>query len=1747
MDIAIIGLSGKFPLAENIAEFHNNLRTGMDCVRDISQKRMSDTTIPIKKYRKLAFIEDIDKFDPNFFGYSSGEAELMDPHQRIALEVVYHAIENAGYSLKDFNHSRTSLYFASPDLLYYRHFEKLVPAALLGNVTGVTPGVISRYFNLIGPATLINTTCSSSLVSVHYACRDLIDEECDYSIVCAVNLSLFPFEDALIPNVGISAPDGKAKAFDAAADGTGGGEFAGCILLKPLQKAIADHDLIHAVIKGTAINQDGKRSSFLASPSKVAQEEVITNAWRKAGIPAESVQYVEAHGTGTRIGDPIEVDGINNAFRRHTDRKQFCAISSVKTNIGHTNMAAGIAGLVKAVLSIKHKELFPSLHFKRPNPFIDFENGAVYVNGAFQQWKNVGPEPRRCGVSAFGLCGTNAHVVLEESPITPQYDLESNDYLFPISANSNGSLVSNIENLLDFVERNGGVDLGSLSYTLFARSSFKHRAGVIAGDTKLLAEKLKVALHEKQVHATLQVLSHVTLFITDQGNFNVHHIHEDILQIPSYARTYESFLATMRDLKIVDSNVVRYFVHVCCTARLLTTAGVPLTKYRGVGVGAVAAKALSGRFSETEALQLLASFIEDTDATESTKHDNLINDTLDECVLIMEHHSTQNIHEAPSPFGLMAIRGWIDSRNSYLQILKKFYELGLALQWDNNSTNRRVLKIDLPSYSFEKTRIWIKPKAVTEKSYGHYHLHWKKHDITPASSKNVLSVAIISNSLNYDNILEKELAQQGHRCISFCGRSYQLDNIGTELINHRIDTIIFLCSNDTHQWTSGVEMPIAEGLKDLHDLFNILKILVAKNTFNRLNLISITFKGRRILEDDYVNPYASMIHGFLTSLQKEVAWLRVKSVDVDSLSQQSARRISRDLTPGDDIVPVIGYRGNDRYVLSIIENTSDHEERLGRSLPLNGNFLVTGGGSGIGLELVRQLAQDGQRNLLIVGRSPAPQDLLHSNEFTGDAIKRSGIMYLQVDVSDAAALAEACNKFVAIYGPINGVIHAAGVAGNATFSKHTWQTFQSTLFSKVHGSVNILRQFQGNKDCHFIVLFSGLAAYIGAAGNTNYSAGNIFLDNVIHNYNRSEGRIKARTISWPAWSDAGIYFRWKNKHAQSQQFYEEEGYTLSSAEGIEAFLETPVTGDGLSLIYQAGYTSFPIDRYQASGPAPAHPQILRKLHRSHQEIEEIVAASWKKVLKTDVLNHETDFFELGSTSLHFTTVINSIREEIGIELEFDEIDSNSTIKRLATHIQTRLPEAVFRANDFGPIESQEYYSPSFQQLGILAQEAANKSLTAYNMAGTFELTGKLDERALQDALTILLEEHEVLRSAFFWLDNFKVKFTPINQFDLRLQINDLRDIQDRDLRCKDLIEKVINTPFGLEEAPLVRTQLIRVEEEKHLFTICFHHLVGDAWSIELLTNQLIYYYDCLSKATAPTKYMRQTHYKDYAARQSFLMEEGEFETAKKYWLRTLKDNCPVLSLPTSKPRPKFKTYNGDYVLSQIPPAVSADIAKLRTDLDTTDFAVFTSLTYILLYRYSGQNNIVTGTRTAGRNDKKLENQIGFYVNTFVLRLDIYPDDSLLNIIKKLKDYLSDGFKYQYYPFNQLISDVAFKRDPARSPIFDVLIEMINIESVVSENASLQNIQVKSLPATTKTSKYDLCFRFKQSSESSFLILEYNTDLYERTYIETMIMRFNTILEQSLKAPETTVQQIHFSDEGQNQADENLIDIFNQNF
>ncbi|UWD88095.1 type I polyketide synthase [Ralstonia pseudosolanacearum] len=538
LDIAVIGMAGRFPGANNVLEYWENLKLGVESIRFFSESESLESGISPEMLTDPNFVaaggplEHEYDFDAEFFDFNPRDAEITDPQQRLMLECAWEALESAGYDPQTYD-GRIGIYAGNSLSAYFLYSllgnpQVMASAGLFQLMTAADKDFLATRaaykLGLTGPAMTVQTACSTSLVAINMACQSLLSYQSD--IMLAGGSSITP-RGRVYAEGFMFSPDGKCRAFDTLAQGTVCGNGVGLVVLKRLADALADGDHIHAVIKGTAVNNDGMRKVGISAPSVSGQAEAILDAQTMANVDADTITYIESHGTGTQLGDPIEIAALTQAFRSSgTERTQFCAIGSTKPNIGHLDTAAGVAGLIKAVLSVEHAQLAPSLHFTEANPKLDLENSPFFINAELRDWKTEG-FPRRAGVSAFGFGGTNAHTILEQAPDRAPTPAPSRDWqLLPVSGRDEHALRDNMRRLGAYLESAPAVRLTDVAHTLqVGRRGFAKRAYVLARNTTEAAAALTTNDPARIVRAAprdVTVATRTVFMFSGQGSQHIH-------------------------------------------------------------------------------------------------------------------------------------------------------------------------------------------------------------------------------------------------------------------------------------------------------------------------------------------------------------------------------------------------------------------------------------------------------------------------------------------------------------------------------------------------------------------------------------------------------------------------------------------------------------------------------------------------------------------------------------------------------------------------------------------------------------------------------------------------------------------------------------------------------------------------------------------------------------------------------------------------------------------------------------------------------------------------------------------------------------------------------------------------------------------------------------------------------------------------------------------------------------------------
>ena len=775
-DIAIIGMAGRFPKAANPFELWENLKSGKEGIsfftdEELRASGVEEALINNPNYVKASgVVEDADCFDAQYFGFTKREAEALSPQHRLALESAVEALENAGYQACD-EAVKVGVYVGASlntyllnNLVYHRQAiaESIGQyKAMTFNLNDTLPTLIAYKLGLKGPAVNINTACSTSLVAVHYACQALLTYECDLALAGGVSIQSPQKAGYLYQPGGIFSPDGHCRAFDAQSAGTVSGSGVGLVVLKRLQEAIADQDHIYAVIEGSAVNNDGDDKVGFTAPSVEGQLSAILDAQTIANVHPENIQYIETHGTGTRIGDPIEIAALTAAFQDQTNRKSYCAIGSVKSNVGHLDAAAGVTGLIKTALALQNKQIPPSLHYEKPNPNINFAETPFYVNQALQPWEANGAT-RRAAVSSFGIGGTNAHLIVREHQAAlPAPDTKS-PQLFVVSAKSEQALRNACGQLAGFIQEAPNLALSSIAYTLQAgREAHPYRWAAVADNTTALSTALQEghSIHEVKGGNPAVVFRCNTFIHISQEQIASHYQQE-----PIFAESVDEVLAcvkttlgwdvslsqpTPENIEAPRQLMLTQFAANIALARLWESWGIQPTAFIADGHGYFVAGYLSGALKLPEAI---AGIIHVTHPHEQAKvvwekarpgqpnrpiidaqtshsvsastmahlhfwenpagiasqqtgsHDNI---ALPEATQLCFGATTDTLHHT----GVLVLPAWGESMATAYQSLGAMWSRGITVNWHGFNAYRKSARSPLPTYPFAKERHWLQPPS----------------------------------------------------------------------------------------------------------------------------------------------------------------------------------------------------------------------------------------------------------------------------------------------------------------------------------------------------------------------------------------------------------------------------------------------------------------------------------------------------------------------------------------------------------------------------------------------------------------------------------------------------------------------------------------------------------------------------------------------------------------------------------------------------------------------------------------------------------------------------------------------------------------------------------------------------------------------------------------------------------------------------------------------------------------------------
>ena len=1107
--VAIVGISGRYPQADSLTEFWDNLKQGKDCITEIPIQRWDNQQYynpsknnPGKTYSKWGgFINDVDKFDTLFFNISPKEAELIDPQERLFIETVWHTIEDAGYSKESLSAKNIAVYVG----VMYGQYELFGAEALLkgenqisGSSFASIANRVSYFFNFHGPSMALDTMCSSSLTAIHLACEEIYKGEVEAAIAGGVNVSIHPYKYINLSQGNFVASDGRCRSFGDGGDGYVPGEGVGAVLLKSLSKALSDGDNIQAIIKSSSINHGGKTNGYTV-PNPVAQADLILNALKKSNISPNTLGYIETHGTGTSLGDPIEITGLEKAFEGYEHANQFCPIGSVKSNIGHLESAAGIAALTKVLLQLKHKQLVPSLHATPLNPNINFENSPFYVQRELSDWQRPENNPRRVAVSSFGAGGANSHIIVEDYEDEREFSsLNHEPQLFVLSAKTQTQLAIYAKNMMTFLDDSSDLLFGDMIYTAqIGRSPMDERLAIICSNTTELLQKLEAWLQWQQEQKTKLAIEDVYCANVKQSKDSAKKLiigeaGDAFVQIIMGNRDFDK----VAKLWVTGLNVDWALLYQKSNYRRLSLPTYPFVKER---------------------------YWVKTD--NSIKPQLLVNKQLEPNAI-----SKTTLQQSPAKALSNFSTRWREQKlSSSLSISQE--KQNLLLIGGSVTQITEALKEVLTDS--EKTNLILVTYGANYQQFSPslYQVNAGNEDdfeqlITSLSKTNQIPDKIIHQDTSIESLSLKPLSSMA----ASEHQKYVTDNL-----NRGVYSILFLARS-------------------------LMKI---KNQ-NKLGLISAFWSLK-----ETNNPLAEAMSGFLKTLKQENPHFSTKTIefcDTQGGSNFSSTEVAKimvaELMEGGWNADEVCYRNNthqeeiQRKVKEIVSVELDSEPQ---HLPLKqqGVYLITGGLGGVGYLVSKYLISRFNARLILVGRTELNSKIEQKISQLGGG--KHQIAYFKVDVADSVQVKLAVEKAKHKFTSINGVFHCAGVHYDSFILNKTKQEMDRVLAVKVFGTLNIDAALK-NESLDFLALFSSIAGVTGNLGQSDYAYGNKFLDAFAMNraqlslQNKRIG--KTLSINWPYWQDGGMTLLQSNLDLIANQSGMHPLPTSEAIEYLESILGT---------------------------------------------------------------------------------------------------------------------------------------------------------------------------------------------------------------------------------------------------------------------------------------------------------------------------------------------------------------------------------------------------------------------------------------------------------------------------------------------------------------------------------------------------------------------------------------------------------------
>ncbi|MFD9621946.1 condensation domain-containing protein [Streptomyces virginiae] len=1796
-DIAIIGMAVRLPEADDIQQFLQNLRSGRDSVRELSAERRSRTSLsPDEAYQLNGYIEDIDSFDHAFFGISKGESQNMAPEHRLLLQVAYQAVENAGYAPASLHGRRASVYVGDTRIAYHELARTIQPTMVMGVHLSAMAGRISRFFGLRGPASMVDSSCSSGLLAVHQAVKDLVLGDAELALVCGVNLNLFgerkQDDDGL--DLGIRSADGKTRTFSADADGTGSGEAVVAVVLKPLDQALCDGDIVHAVIKGIAANNVADRSSSLTAPDSTAQAEVIKQAWEKAGVDPTTISYIEAHGTATRLGDPIEIEAIDLAFSKVTTEKHFCALSSVKSNIGHTWSASGLVGLVKAVLALRHQELFPNLHAQSLSPLINFSDSVVSVTQELTPWE-PSSGVRRAGVSSFGIMGTNVHAVLEEAPAREEIDngeAPIGGYWIPISAKSPAALESNLAALRKWIKTRPELRLPDVQHSLLSsRNHYPHRYSVTAADLDELSRALAAASSGRSGSAKVVTV----LLVSGRCHATPELTHAFRTANPQFDLMYsqcERAAAEAGGNPSVGQFAFQYALY-----GLLRHLGLSFRHVVGEGAGKHVIDAIASRIDLSEALRRAeldsATLPGDLDARVDRLLEELVGD---QQVLFVEAGPLSTVSRALAERNGAGYEV-VSATDGLAALLRDLYLGGANWNWEATTSEGR--RIELPSYQFERVRCWLDEANLVEPTQTSA---VQSSAVEPAAQVSAIDsvMEIWKDVLGLDEVAAEdsffELGGDSISGIQVINRLQSIFNVELDVVaifdyetpqdlaGHVEETVhatraLNLDAEPAHEPDASEPEEVPTTAEQLNMwlaaefaggsiAFNLTRSFELTGTVNTealqraLNALAarhdalratFSYTGEELTQ--HINPAA----GFTVPLELLNDTAVCDTADTAALARAFASR-RFDLRRGPLVRAQLASIGVHRHLLTLCTH---HIVVDGWSLKLLVRDLGAYYASfdrGVALNLPeigvdysehhRKLAQqvsgrydDAAAYWLGKFRTPVPVLNLPAPPDEGLPSYSGTYQHYSLPVPLWQRLKLFCQAtgvtvFTSMLSAITAALRRFSPDGDLVVGTLIAGRHSESLEQLVAMLIQTLPlRVQVDADSSFEQLSETVrATFVDALRNSDYpceelveelqqrgllrASGLFDVMVAFQQFGQSKGA-SVDALAGPDLTVRPIEVNLDTRDVPINIMLAEEAGTLHSAirydtSRFEASMMDRLWADLTQVLDRALHDpSAPLDLIvdPIDGAGHTTEQAITMPapdgeHASGTAYADLLTGIWREVLGVSDLTVTDRFFSIGGNSLRAIKVLARIQSQLGVTLDLGTFFARPTITGLADVLaEAQQPLAVTPIPSLGG--PGDYEGACTQDL-LMEIDRTSAHPGAFHRNDLHELHGPVDPTLMKQSFELLVERHESLRTTCDVVVGRTVQSVHApGVLPLNYRFHDMTGRSAEEVHEFVIARK--DEPFETASDPLVRADLMCIRENAYLLLTSFHHVLADGTSAMVLHRDWRELYEALVAGRVADLPELPIQYKDAAAWRNGRLTPEVRALHREFWRREL-DELPIpVPVPADLPRPEVSTFDGARLHLPLPTDLAERFGALAQRHSVTEFTAAWCAVG-LLFASTGVADSLLGTYSLGRNRQDLENQVGSFINTIPLRFRLAAGDDVPELLAQAHQTILRAFEHDEYPYGEIMRDLGWQRGPERSPLFDVVVNLDQMESAWEAPPAGATVSFVPKEIPRRAKQADLQFVFQRYADGLVLAMSYNTEIFSQGRAHAILQRLQVVLE-----------------------------------